>query len=158
MKKIMLLALVFISVNAFAQEKKGDHQRKNQKEMHMQKSDLTPEQQATLLTKRLTLKLDLSETQQKEIYDLNVTQAFDRLADREAMKKAKETGKKPTEQERYDRMVERLDKQILIKNQMKSILKSDQYAVWEKDMSQHKRRGQKRGEKAENGPDRERRS
>ena len=154
----MLLALVFISVNAFAQEKKGNNQRKNQKEMRMQKSDFTPEQQATLLTKQMTLKLDLSESQQKEIYSLNVTQAFDKLASREAMKKAKEEGKKPSEQERYDSMVARLDKQILIKSQMKSILKSDQYAIWQQDMNHQKRGRQQGGDKSENGPQRERRS
>ncbi|QDO92725.1 hypothetical protein FNB79_01620 [Formosa sediminum] len=160
MKKIMILALAFISLNAFAQGKRGeDNQRHDRKEMRMQGADFTPEQQATLLTKKMTLNLDLTESQQKEVYNLNLSQAKERQANREAFKKAKESGKKPTEQERYDNMIARLDSQILMKSKMKSILKSEQYAMWEKSMADHSRERKgfddKRGDKR---PDRDRRS
>ncbi|WP_066224247.1 hypothetical protein [Formosa haliotis] len=138
MKKIMILALVLISFNALAQDQKGERKGKHNKEMRMQRPDFTPEQQATLQTKKMTLKLDLTESQQKEIYNLNIAQAKSKQADREAFKKAKDAGKKPTQEDRYNRMVAQLDHQIAMKNKMKSILKSDQYELWEKSMKQRK--------------------
>lgn len=151
MKKIMILALVFISLNTFAQQKKGDSQRKDRKEMRMQRTDLTPEQQATLLTKKMTLNLDLSENQQKEVYNLNIAQAKERQANREDFKKAKEAGQRPTEDERYNRMITQLDNQILFQNKMKSILKSEQYAVWKEDMANHEKGRKNQGNRGDKG-------
>ncbi|MDW5287607.1 hypothetical protein [Formosa sp. PL04] len=147
MKKIMILALVFISINAFAQQKKGDSQKQDRKEMRMQGADFTPEQQATLQTKKMTLNLDLSDAQQKEVYNLNIAQAKERQTNREAFKKAKEAGQKPTDNERYTRMVAQLDNQILVKTKMKSILKSEQYAIWEKDMANRKKGRKNQGDR-----------
>ncbi len=151
----MILALAFISLNAIAQEKRGDNKKQDRKEMRMQGSDFTPEQQATLQTKKMTLSLDLSQSQQKEVYTLNLTQAQERKANREAFKKAKKAGQKPTSQERYDNMVARLDNQIYIKTKMKSILKSEQYTIWEESMA-NRSKGRK-GKKGENRSDNERR-
>ena len=157
MKKIMILALAFISLNAFAQEKKDKSQNKDKQEMRMQRTDFTPEQQATLLTKKMTLKLDLSDAQQKEIYTLNISQAKERIAQREASKKAREAGTKPTDQERYEKMIARLENQILIKTKMKNILKGEQYATWEKGMEQHKKRGQNREDRGDHNSQQNRR-
>ncbi|PNW29835.1 hypothetical protein [Formosa algae] len=154
MKKLIVLALAFISLNAFAQGKKSrDNQNGDKKEMRMQRADFTPEQQATLQTKKMTLDLDLSESQQKEVYTLNLNQAKERLANREAFKEAKDAGQKPTEQERYDNMIARLDSQIFMKNKMKSILKSEQYAMWVQDMN--KRPDGKRNQEGRKGNNRE---
>ena len=138
MKKVLILALALISFSAIAQNpKRGENKGKENREMRMQKADFTPEQQATLHTKKMTLALDLTEAQQKEIYNLNLAQAKERQKNREGFKKAKESGTKPTEQERYDNMVARLDNQITVKNKMKNILKSEQYATWESTLKHH---------------------
>ena len=158
MKKVMILALVLISFSALAQQpNRGEKKGKENKEMRMQRNDFTPEQQATLQTKKMTLNLDLSEAQQKEVYNLNIAQAKERLANKDASKKAKETGVKPTEQERYNRMIARLDNQILVKNKMKEILKSEQYATWVQTMENNKKGRQGSDDSGNKGPQQNRR-
>ncbi|WP_299777420.1 hypothetical protein [uncultured Formosa sp.] len=150
MKKIMILALAFISLNAMAQEKRGDNNRQDKKEMRMPGSDFTPEQQATIQTKKMVLSLDLTSSQQKEVYNLTLNQEKEKQANREAFKKAKESGVKPTQQERYDNMIARLDNQIIMKTKMKSILKSEQYTAWIKNMENRPNGRKDRGGKKEN--------
>lgn len=148
----MILALALISFSAIAQNpERGEKKGKNNTEMRMQRANFTPEQQATLHTKKMTLELDLTDAQQKEVYNLNLVQAKERQKTREAFKKAKESGTKPTNQERYDKMVARLDNQITIKNKMKSILKSDQYITWESNLKHHNKGRHDRGSREDKG-------
>ena len=51
----------------------------------------------------------------------------------EAIKSQKEGGElqKPSKEEHYKMMNERLDKQIAMKNKMKNILNEDQFVKWE---------------------------
>ena len=91
-------------------------------------ADLTPEQMATIKTKKMTLSLDLNEKQRTEVQEIHLEQAELRLAKKEERKAREE---KPTADERYAAMNERLDRQIEIKAQMKEILNKDQYAKWE---------------------------
>ncbi|MGJ5641975.1 hypothetical protein [Formosa sp. S-31] len=132
MKKILILALVFMSLNAFAQQRgQGFNQNgRNEMAMGMKMNNFTPEQQATLQTKRMTLHLDLTDSQQKEVYNLNLNLAKTRDANRKAMLANKESGKTFTDDERYNLMVKRLDNQITYNAKMKSILKSEQYELW----------------------------
>jgi len=146
----MILALALISFSAIAQNpKRGENKGKENREMRMQKTDFTPEQQATLHTKKMTLELDLTDSQQKEVYNLNLLQANEKQKNRDAFKKAKESGTKPTEQERYDAMVAKLDNMITVKSKMKSILKSDQYAIWESSLKKHNKGRHNRGDRGD---------
>ena len=65
MKKIILIAIAFVGLQAMAQGQKnqGNKKRGNQKEM----MNLSAEEIATLQTKKMTLILDLDASQQNEI-------------------------------------------------------------------------------------------
>ena len=104
--------------------------------------DLTPEQIATLQTKRMTLALDLTESQQSEIQALNLENAKTRKAKMEARRSSAEKveGEKkarPTSEELYAMQNERLDHQIAQRERMKKILSEEQFKKWEK-MGRHK--------------------
>ncbi len=117
------------------------------------KDQLTPEQMATLQTKKMTLALDLSSAQQKQVQEFHLENAKLRKEKREAVK-----GKRTdlSSEERFALQNERLDHMIAQKEKMKKILNEEQFAKWEKDMAHQKHRGQKghrgqRGKKESRG-------
>lgn len=136
---------MLVAATTMAQEKKEGHHRGRM-------SDMTPEQIAILQTKKMTLALDLSETQQSQIQKLNLENAKSRKAKMEERKAAKEDGKrkKPTSEERYVMANARLDAQLAQKEEMKKILSEEQMAKWEKmhhGKRKHKGRKGKGGRK-----------
>lgn len=145
MKKLIVIAIAFISVQAFAQPNQGE-QRKQR--MH-KKHDFTPEQAATLHAKKMTLHLDLNEKQQAQVKEILLENAQARKAKMEAFKAKKESGelKKPTTEERFEMANAKLDHQIAMKAKMKKILNEEQFAKWEKVMAKMAHRGnQKKSE------------
>lgn len=142
MKKTLVLVMLLAGATVMAQEGRKNHHREAMK-------DLTPEQIATLHTKKMTLALDLSDTQQKQVQVLSLENAKLRKAKMEERKARKESGdsKKPTSEERYELQLERLDNQIAHKAEIKAILSPEQYEKWEK-LHFHKRkmRGKERSE------------
>jgi hypothetical protein len=140
MKKVILIAIALVAIQVSAQEK---NQRPNQERgVRMEKmQDLSPEEMATLQTKKMTLHLDLNESQQREIQKLNLENATERKARMEAHKAKRESGsmEKPSKEERLKMMNEMLDHKIAMKAKMKEILNADQYAKWEQ--SQEKMEG-----------------
>lgn len=133
MKNILYAFAIIFTLNLAAQEH-SEHGGRNGK-MKGQKEflqSLTPEQHATLQTKKLTLALDLSEQQQTKVLALQTKMATERKAKMEAHKAMKEKGEKPTEEQRYQMMNERLDAKIAFKKSMKKILNDEQYERWEK--------------------------
>lgn len=144
MKNILYALAILFTLNIAAQDKTERHDRKEKREMRkgfMQ--DLTPEQHATLHTKKLTLALDLSENQQQRILALQTKMANVRKTKMEAHKAKKEKGVKSTAEERYRMMNERLDAKIAYKKDMKQILSKEQYEKWEK-MHARKGKGKKK--------------
>lgn len=143
MKKMIYLSLVLLLTSSigFAQPRKGGHHK--EKERVFEK--FTPEQIATINSKRMALKLDLSEKQQKAIQALELDQAKFKKSKMERRKKEKTQEKDIDEQEKYARLNERLDRQIAYQSTLKNILDEDQYALWKEDMkNRKKRRGQER--------------
>lgn len=135
MKKMMLIAVALLALQATAQEPTREKRKVMAKERMEKFESLTPEESATLRTKQMTLDLDLTEAQQQKIQALNLEQAKARKTAMENWKKAKEEGtekKEFSKEDRYKMMNERLDKQIEHKKQMKSILNAEQYNKWEK--------------------------
>ncbi len=104
------------------------------------KDQLTPAQLATLHTKKMTLVLDLSSAQQKQIQQLQLENATHRQEKMAALK-----GKKwdLSAEERYALQSERLDRMIAQKKKMKDILNEDQFSKWEKEMAHRKHKGHK---------------
>ncbi len=143
MKKIMLIAFALISIQAIAQERRGEHRKGERKQRTSILKDLSAEEAATLKTKKMVLQLDLTEAQQKEIHKLNLANAKERKAKGEELKKLKESDKKLSKEDRYNMMNERLDKQIAMKRKMKSILSEEQYKRFERGAKQQKMRGKK---------------
>ncbi|WP_340203464.1 hypothetical protein [Ascidiimonas sp. W6] len=124
MKKLMHLAiLLLLSTAVFAQEgpRKGLKKGMN---------DFTPEQIAVLHTKKMTLALDLTTQQQKELLILNTELAKERRQHREERKALKEEGVKLSSEQRFEQMNERLDRQIEVHKKMKTLLNKEQYSLW----------------------------
>lgn len=154
MKNLILVALAFITFQGIAQEnkkshKKGDHQKR------MAMTQLSANEIATLQTKKMTLFLDLNESQQRDIQKINLRNAAERKAHMEARKAKKESGtaSKPTSEERFAMMNDMLDKKIAAKAEMKKILNADQYEKWEKVQAKmsakRKGHGKKKGQKGD---------
>lgn len=145
MKKILVIAIALISLQGVAQERQREHRKEDRKERPQTLKDLTPEQAATLQTKKMALHLDLSEAQQKEIYQLNLANAKERESKMEAVKKMRESDEKPSKEAHYDMMNERLDNQIAQKKQLKSILTKEQFEKLEKGDKMKQRQLKERG-------------
>jgi len=138
MKKLLIIALALVTIQVSAQEKRGEKGRK---------ANLAPEEMAQLQTKQMTLDLDLTEAQQKEVSVINF-----KKAQMEARKSKKDSEEKPSKEERLQMKNDRLDAQIATKKKMKSILNADQYAKWE---SKQGKRDHKKGKGKKGGRDRE---
>ena len=84
----------------------------------------------------MTLHLDLNESQQSEVYSLNLKSAEARKAFMKARKDKKE--------ERLKMANTKLDYQIATKRKMKEILNESQYAKWEKTQAKRSQKTKKR--------------
>lgn len=134
MKKLFLITITVFTLQLHAQ--KPNH--KGKKDFL---KDLSVEQVANLKTKKMVLLLDLTNSQQDKIYNLNLDLAKNRKA--KMAEREKNGDKKPSKDIHYQNTMERLDKQIAMKKKMKSILNEKQYEKWEKTQM-HKKRKRKR--------------
>jgi hypothetical protein len=134
MKHLVFIAVALITVHATAQEQKKERQHKDRTERVNQLKDFSPEEIATLQTKKMALRLDLTKAQQREIQALNLEQAKARKAQMEARKKMREDGKstKPTKEERFNRVNHQLDAKLATKAKLKTILNKEQFEKWER--------------------------
>lgn len=154
MKKIVIILIALATLQVTAQEKKREIKQDGQRERMETMKDLSPDEIATLRTKKMTLHLDLNEAQQNKIQALFLEEAKMRKAkmeEQKAMKESSET-KTFTKEDKYKMMNDRLDHQIEVKKKMKSILNADQFEKWEASMGkmEHKRHGEKKIEKEKN--------
>lgn len=113
--------------------------------------DVTPEQMATLQTKKLTLALDLNASQQKAVKELHLENAKLRKEKTENIRaeKAADERAKPSPEEHFAMQNERLDRMIVTKDKMKQILSPEQYEKWQKvhhkkRMHKHRQNSRKR--------------
>ncbi|AOW21687.1 hypothetical protein [Urechidicola croceus] len=135
MKKLAFVLVVLFAINTQAQQRMDRQQRVK---------DLTPEQFATLQTKKMTLDLDLSEDQQKKVQKLNQEIA-------ENLKKARENRDEDlTQDERFEIKNKMLDKQIAHQKEMKKILNEEQFEKWQK-IRKHKKHAFKQKRKHKRG-------
>ena len=149
MKKIVLIVIALVSLQAIAQDNRGEFRKGDKKDRMHKQMDFTAEEIATLKTKRMVLNLDLTETQQREIHKIHLTNAKERKAKMEANKKMRQNnkGEKRSKENRFNMTNERLDKQIAHKKQMKKILSKEQFEKFEKSAKQKQMRHHKQGEK-----------
>ena len=133
MKKIVVILIALVTLQVTAQDRKREFHRQNQGDRLEAVKDLTPEEMATLRTKKMTLRLDLTEAQQKQVQAINLEEAKFKKAQMEERRKRMESGnmERPSKEERLKMMNDRLDRQIAMKQKMKNILDADQYKKWE---------------------------
>lgn len=133
MKKIVIIFIALVTLQVTAQDKQRAPRGERPGDRMEAMKDMTPEEMATLQTKRMTLHLDLTAEQQKKVQALNLEEAQMRKAKMEEHQAKKESGEmqKPSKEERLKMMNDRLDHQIAMKQKMKSILNDEQYNKWE---------------------------
>ncbi|MDH3321356.1 MAG: DUF4890 domain-containing protein [Flavobacteriaceae bacterium] len=136
MKYLFSFLFSVISLISFAQNK--------QNQMMKIMNDFTPEQRAVLQTKKMTLRFDLNATQQNQLLALNKKSALEKEKKMATRKSMKESGTKPTADQKFKSMNDMLDSQLAYQKEMKSILNKDQYEQWKKTrqttmMKKHKR-------------------
>ena len=135
MKKILTFILLLLTFGALAQKKP------HRGEMHLAHEDLSPEQRASLQSKKMVLALDLDAGQQKQVESL----LKDRFATRAKMndahrETARDSSRRLSPEERYALMNTRLEQEIAFQQEMKNILNESQFDQWIK-----RRRGKKQG-------------
>lgn len=132
MKKLIIIALALVSLQAIAQDQKKEKQSKGERAEKMM--NLPAEDIAALKTKKMTLHLDLNKSQQAKIMEINLENATKRKAMIAKRKAKKESGEaiKPTPEQRLKMENAKLDYKIAMKAKMKNILNDEQYAKWEK--------------------------
>ncbi|WP_343487891.1 hypothetical protein [Allomuricauda sp. d1] len=123
MKKVLITMTILVGLTAFAQ--RGEHRKALQ--------EMTPEQVATLHTKKMALTLDLDENQQQQVMEINVANAEFQKARMEERKALKESGEfDPSSEEKFEWMNARLDQKLAVQEQYKAIFTDEQYAQWKK--------------------------
>jgi len=130
MKTWILAMAMMAGVTMSAQADKNfklDNKRPG-KEHH---EPFTPEQRAELKVKQLTLALDLSNKQQKEMQKLLLDQNKDREQFIKSLKANAASGKKPSADERFAMQTKRLDAQIAMQREVRKVLTEDQFSKYE---------------------------
>lgn len=149
MKTWILAMAMMAGVTMIAQpnnREKFDHKGPGRE----QRDPFTPEQRTELKVKHLTLALDLTDKQQKELQKLFLNQNKEREQFMALHKANKDAGKKPTTDERFAMQTKRLDAQIATQREIKKILTAEQFTKFEQlkekghDMMQKGRHGFKR--------------
>lgn len=141
MKSLVVIAIAFSTLSVNAQERRQERKGNDHKKEIMK--DLTPEEVANLKTKKLRLKLDLTDIQQKKVESILLEQAVERQNKRKAHQNKKEKDK-PSKEEFLKMQNARLDSKIEMKQKMKDILTEEQYAKFEKMKSRRHQRRDKR--------------
>lgn len=131
MKKIIVLIALMVMTVTQAQEGRQGQRGERMK-------DVSPQEMATVQSKKLTLALDLSDQQEKDVYQI----LFKQAEKRKANKLSREDREKLTDEQKKEARLKMLDEKIAVKRSMKKILNNDQYAEWKKMMQQ---RAKKRG-------------
>ena len=140
MKKIASILVVAIAFTFTTQAQKGPKK--------MKESDFSVEQQTTLAVKKLTLALDLSDAQQRQIKPVIAEKIADKKANFQNRKEGKKDRKKLSADERYAKQNQRLDKEIAMQNKMKRILNDEQYSIFKKMKKNRGKDKMKKGKKA----------
>ena len=129
MKSILKILVLFFSLSVFAQQPplQIDSERVKRPNNRIQAMKaLTPEQEATLWTKKMTLELDLNKNQQDQMYALILGKTK-----KIKLRMENKPKERPSKEEIYNMHISRLDEAIAMKESLKKILNDDQFAQWE---------------------------
>lgn len=123
MKKLSVIVILIASITFTAEAQHRPMKRK---------PNFTTEQKVELAVKKMTLALDLTAKQQKEVSPLLAAQIQERETHMKKRMEARKTGKRPSKDELFAMQSKRLDNQIAFKNRMKNILDKEQFVKFEK--------------------------
>ena len=115
---------------------------KKQERQGAERERLSPEQRNQLQLKKMTLDLNLNESQQKEIAKILEEQSIKRQAEMATFKANKDKGVKPTTEERFAMKNKKLDEAIAVKAKVQKVLTPEQFKKWE-DMKKENRENMK---------------
>ena len=146
MKTLIVIALTIFTLNGVAQEKRKRGSERHDK-MELRK-EMTPEDIADLKSKKLTLRLDLTDTQQNEARKIILQQSKLNHDLRDEHKTNADKREKPSKDAFVKMQNHKLDQLISLKREMKTILTPEQYAKFEK-MRPRKQRGKGKNSKRE---------
>jgi protein CpxP len=124
MKGILVVALLSLSISGIAQGKKN--------RTNAERPQFTAQQQNELQVKKLTLELDLSADQQKQIAEIVSKNQLSREAMKTELKAKKASDKKITSDDKFVLKRNLLDDKIAYKSEMKKVLTMEQWEKWEK--------------------------
>lgn len=138
MKHLLMIAIAFLTINATAQEKIQNNQKKAMTAKKEMQQSMTPEQTAELQAKKMTLHLDLTDKQQVQVQQILLEEAKERDSKKEARQhqQVQATTAKITTEEKLQVKNDRLDHQIEFKRKMKTILNPEQYKKFEEMMGE----------------------
>jgi protein CpxP len=146
MKKLIVLALLLVGTTIIAQERSRKHQGNEMEQF-------TPQQKSQLMLKKMTLELDLNDSQQKEM-SVMISDKIAKMESHKAeMKANREKGVRPTNDERFAMQMKMLDEQIATKKRMEKILNAKQFEKWTSLKEDHQ---ENRQNKSQGKPQRKR--
>ncbi len=136
MKNVLLIfmALATFAMNA---QNKAANKKENRQEA---KANYTPEQRADLKTKKMTLDLDLTVSQQQKVKQLILKSETNKP-------ERPENRKEMTDAQKYEAKSAMLDRRIAMKKELKEILTEEQMTKWELQQSQRHGQGRAKGNK-----------
>jgi hypothetical protein len=127
MKTLFTLSFMALVSVIFAQEK-----------LPQRRQNLTPEQRTELQIKKMTLDLELTEKQQKEMTAMLLEQHKKMDARREELRLKKQAADKEKEEERFNKQIDALDEEIALREKVKKVLSAEQYSKWQAQRDQRK--------------------
>lgn len=129
MKNLIVIVIALYSLNALGQGEKQS-MRNHRAKMDLQK-DMTPSDIASIKTKKLTLRLDLTERQADEVYTVLLEKSKTTKEFREAHKPIDSPRSNDlSKDDHLKRQNHRLDQQIDTMRKMKAILTAEQYQIF----------------------------
>lgn len=102
---------------------------------------------AEKMLKKMTKDLNLTEDQQSKIKPLLEAQIADRKAMNENRKANKDSGQKPSKEERKQLRKDRMEKETAFNAEMANILDEEQLAIFEANAKEKKEKGKNKGKK-----------
>jgi periplasmic protein CpxP/Spy len=150
MKTYFLMLLVFFSTLSY-----GQRPRMEARNQMNQEQQMSPEQRAQLQMKRMTLSLNLTDKQQKEIYPLllqNIEKRDKKMAE---IRAKRDKGEKLTADERFELQNDRLDNQIAMRKDLEKILTPEQMKTFDSNQKEMRntageRKRERRGNNSNN--------
>jgi len=124
MKNILLPLVFMLAIGSVQAQKRGDRQE-NRQDMAANRA---PKEMASLQAKKMTLALDLTDKQQKEITNL----LFNNQEKRKENKMTRADFKALSKEDKIALQQNRLDEKIATKRAIKNILNEEQYVRFEK--------------------------